>query len=524
MTRSVLLAYDVGTSGLKAVVSRPDGTVLASRSLGYSLRTGTGGAVEQDLDEIRATIGIVTRDLVDSGVLPPRQLEAIAVTAQMFNVVPVRSDGSALGPMISWLDQRAAGHAARLAARLPLGEQFEVFDAVLTAKDLVPRIHWLTGERPDIARHAAWYLDCKEAVVVGFTGRAVTDVAGASAYRLLDFETVRWSTDRAWAAAIDPGVLPEVAGAFDRAGVLLDGPASVLGLLAGTPVAVGTGDVPASQVGAGAAGHGDIHLSLGTAIYFGISLDVLLHDPARRLGVIGHMTPGRFILWLETATGGGALAWLSRIVGDRAASNPGGFASVDEEVDACAGETDDLLFAPWLSGERVPLFDDAIRGAFVGLGLHHGRPHLVRAVMEGVAYQMRWAFEYGLAFGVKPGVIRAVGGGSVSRSWLQIIADVLGHPIEVVGEPEHAAARAALLAAASTAGVRETQRRAVVRVERSVTPEPANRSRYEAGFARFRRLYDALAPLHEAAPTPPGPPRAIVGPDLGSTVEIGAGR
>src|SRR4051812_14701938 len=101
---------------------------------------------------------------------------------------------------------------------------------------------------------------------------------------------------------------------------------------------------------------------------------------------------------------------------------------------------DGLLFAPWLSGERVPGFDDRVRGAFVGLGLHHGRDHLVRALMEGVAYQMRWALEYGAAFGVPIGTIRGVGGGFIGTSWTQIIADVLGRRIECIERPQDAAA------------------------------------------------------------------------------------
>ena len=163
--------------------------------------------------------------------------------------------------------------------------------------------------------------------------------------------------------------------------------------------------------------------------------------PAGRLGVLGHATPDASILWLEIATGGAALAWIGRALADpdRPAADPD-HARIEALVTSVRGDTDDLLFAPWLSGERVPLFDDGARGAFVGLALRHGRAHLVRAVMEGVAYQIRWAYEYGLAYGIEPGTIRAVGGGGMGDAWLRIIADTSGRPLEVLDAPQDAAA------------------------------------------------------------------------------------
>jgi xylulokinase len=166
---------------------------------------------------------------------------------------------------------------------------------------------------------------------------------------------------------------------------------------------------------------------------------------------------------------------------------------------------DDLLFAPWLSGERVPVFDDRIRGAFVGLGLRHGRGHLLRALMEGVAYQMRWALDYGAGFGAPIGEVRGVGGGFIGTTWTQIIADVLDRPIASIRNPQDAAAVGAAACALVGIGAQRDVRfvRDIVEVERTHQPAPGARSRLDAGYARFQRLYAARAPRFAGEPVPP---------------------
>ncbi len=508
----VVVAVDVGTSGVKAVAATRDGRILGARVRPYTLRTPAPGWVEQDLDEIVTALADATRSLVADTGLDLASVAGIGVTAQMFNVVPVDADLRPMGPMLSWLDQRAAGQAAALAGRVPLAEQYRTFDAAITAKDIVPRILWLRDERPDVLARTAWLLDCKEAIVGRLTGRAVIDVAGASAFRLLDPATLDWDERRCALAGIPRRMLPEVRPATAIAGPLTQAAGAITGLRAGTPVVVGAGDVAATQVGAGAIRVGDVHLSLGTAVYFGVTTDRPARDPGGRLGVIGHVVPGLWVLWLEVATGGGALTWLLRALGGRADGGGGSapvladaMADVDRLVEDAASGMDDLLFAPWLSGERVPVFDDRVRAAFVGLSLSHRREHLLRAVMEGVATQMRWAYDYGRAYGVPFGAIRAVGGGSIGEAWTQIIADALGEPLEVVRRPQEAGARGAAACALVGTGLQPDVRfmRDTVGIERVVAPEPAGRRGAERRLDLLRRLYDALAPLaREAAPDP----------------------
>jgi sugar (pentulose or hexulose) kinase len=501
MTRERILALDVGTSGVKAVITDRTGRLLDSAYRAYGIETGPNGWVDQDIEAIIAASCEAIRALTSAVARAGDSITGVSVTAQMFNLVAVDADGRALLPMISWLDQRAEPDARSLALRMPPAEQFVRLGAVVSGKDILPKILWLRYSRPDVFERTAYLLDCKEAVVMRMTGRAVIDYGGAAAFRLFDRAARQWDEGACAATGVPWAKLPDVEPATAIAGGITTAFARESGLVAGTPVVVGAGDVAASQVGAGAAGVGDAHVSLGTAVYFGVTLDQPAIDPHGVLGVIGHIDPNLWILWLEIATGGGALAWLGRILGPPDDEQSIDYAEVDALVAGCADEMGSLLFAPWLSGERVPIFDDRARAAFIGLDLRHGRAHLYRAVMEGVAFQMRWALEYGQAFGHPIETIRAVGGGTIGSVWIQIIADILDRPLLAIAGPQDAGAVGAAACALVGLGLQPdfgfVETLAVV--EREYVPDPVRRAAYARRYDQFRRLYDALGPIHHPA-------------------------
>jgi xylulokinase len=503
VTGRVVLAFDVGTSGVKAVLVHPERGIVASAGRRYGLMTVAPGWVDQDTLALRASMGRASRELLRSRGDEGGDVAAVVVTAQMFSLQPVDAGLEPVGPMLSWLDQRAAGVADDLALRLPLTEQARLLGSRITAKDLVARAAWLRTCAPERYARTAWLLDCKEAIVAWLTGAVVTDPSGASAWRLTDRWGTSWDAAACHLTGVDPERLPPISPATSIAGGLRAAAARALGVRAGTPVLVGAGDVPASQLGAGATGRGAGHLSLGTAAYLGIDADPGTRDPAGNLGTLAHVVPGRELLWLEIATAGGALAWVGRALA-RAGGTAVAIDRLERIAASAAGETDDLLFAPWLSGERVPLFDDTARGAFVGLHLRHGPGHLTRAVMEGVAFQIRWALGYGTGYGVAPTIIRAVGGGGIGSVWLGIIADTLGRDLEVVAAPQDAAALGAAAIAFAGLGRWTGVERVedLVRVERVVTPDPARTAARDRLYPMFQRLHVALAPVSGALREP----------------------
>ena len=489
----VFLALDVGTSGVKVVLASGKGALLASSYRAYPLVMHADGSVEQDLDEIFEALVVAAVELLAGH--PEQVVAGVAVTAQMFNIVAVDEAGVPLAPMISWLDQRCEGQSEALQERLPPRLQFERFGSVLTAKDIVPKILWLAQNRPELYDRARWLLDCKEAIVMRLTGNAVTDHAGASAFRLYDPRARAWDIEACRLVGVDPDKLPPIARATDVAGTLSPEVTRLIGLPSGIPVYVGAGDVPASQLGSGAVRRGEAHLSLGTAAYFGLLLDEPLGDPNGRLGVLAHANPDQSILWLETATGGAALAWVLRLVGIDTAGVVD-YERVEQLVDDAEDGMGGLICGPWLSGERVPVFDDSVRAAFSGLALHHGPGHLIRAVMEGVAFQMRWALEYGVDYGQEVSKVRVVGGGILGRGWSHIIADILGHPLELIADPQEAAAVGAAACAIVGSGAQPGFDFLAdsVTVERTCQPDPSTASTYAQRYERFTGLYHQLRP------------------------------
>lgn len=487
--REYVIGYDVGTSGTKAVLCGLDGAVHESAYEPHALTQRGGGWIEQDGADLLHAVNAATAQLLEHSGAQSSEVLAISVSGQMFNTTAVDESGSALTPLISWLDTRATDQAQRIGDLHGPAQQFARYGSVLTAKDIVPKVMWLQDEYPEVAARAAAFLDCKDFVGAGLTGQIATDLHGASAYYLFDIERHTWNRPMAESLGLNPAQLPTVRRATDVLGELTTDAARRCGLAPGTPVMVGTGDVAAGQIGAGAARGGQSHLSLGTASYFGISLDQLRRDPDQRLGLLCHVDPARWLLWAEMETGGGALAWWRQLVGLRA----------PDELDALASEVTaeeaDLLFAPWLTGERVPYWDDTARGAFVGLRMHHGLSHLSRAVLEGIAYQLRLVLEYAEAFGTRAPAIRLIGGGSMGRLLPQIIADVIARPLEVVAASQDAGARgAAFIALAARGEASLDDLAASVAVDRvvEVTASRDLRARYDERFAGFRQLHGAL--------------------------------
>ena len=492
-----VLGHDVGTSGDKAVLCDLEGHTVASAYQAYPLSRPRSGWAEQDPDALVAAVHATSRQLVEEAGLGAGDILGIGVSAQMFNVIAVDAAGEPLSPLLSWLDARSTQQADRISERLGFDQQFERFGNVFTAKDIVPKILWLQDEMPDAWQRAAAFLDCKDYLNARLTGEVATDHAGASAYFLYDVVKRQWDREAARDLGIPLERLPGVRPATVALAGLGSAAARVMGIAAGTPVVVSAGDVPAGQVGAGAARPGEAHLSLGTASYYGITVDEPLRDPGRRLGVLCHMDPTRWLLWAEMETGGGALSWWREVLGGLGRSG-GGEPVTAGEVDRLAStvtpEETDVLFAPWLSGERVPLWDHHARGAFVGLGLHHRAGHLTRAVMEGVAYHLRWVLEYAEAFGVTVGEIRVIGGGGLGSVLPQVLADIVGRPLALVADPHSAGARGAALCALAALGAGDLDRLAATTpLSGTVEPDPARAGLYGQRFEVFRSLHAALA-------------------------------
>jgi xylulokinase len=335
----------------------------------------------------------------------------------------------------------------------------------------------------------------KDYVRFRLTGEHALDVADGAGTVLFDLKARTWSREVVEALGIDPAMLPRTVEGPDIVGRVTEAAAAATGLRAGTPVVGGAGDQAGNAVGVGAVVPGIGAMSVGTSGVVFVPTAGPAIEPEGRLHAFCHAVPGTWHLMGVTLSAAGSLKWL------RDALAPG---TPWDELTALAAPippgSEGLVFLPYLSGERTPYPDPLARGAFVGLTVRHGLGHMVRAVLEGVAFSLRDCFELVRETSPEPlRELRASGGGTNSALWKQIIADVLEVPISLTRTAEGVATGAAILAAVAAGWYPTVQAACAAMVEVTDTTEPGpDAGAFGAAYAVYRSLYPALTPSFAA--------------------------
>jgi xylulokinase len=505
MSGKYILAHDTGTGGDKAVLTDLEGRVVRSAYQPYEVYFPRSDWAEQDPDELWQAFAATTREVIRESGIDPSEVAGVGVSAQMFNLLPVDEDCRPVTRMLSWLDVRSVEQADRLLAHDMRAFIYEHTGNVPTAKDVLPKILWLKEQRPDLWERTRWLLDCKEYILFKLTGVVAIDWHGASVFFLFNPYTKAWDEEVCARLGIPVEKLPPAFPSTHVVGEVTPEAAAQTGLPAGTPVVICAGDVAVAQSGSGANREGRAHLCIGTATWVGVSSKTLRNDPTTPFWALNHMDPDKWIIAGEMETGGGALQWYRNLLGEeeaRRAKERGvsTYQIFDELAATAPPGSDGLFFTPWLSGERAPVLDHYVRGGFLGLSLGHTRAHLTRSVMEGVAFHIRWIIEAMENAGLKIDAMQAIGGGSVSPLWTQIIADVTARRLRVVEHPLEAGAMGAALAVAVGLGIYPNMDAVdeLIKVKRVVEPQAATQAVYERMYPTFRQLYAALAPIYRS--------------------------
>src|SRR6202453_658733 len=462
-----VLAVDLGTGGPKVAVLASTGRIRAHafQAVGIDL-TEDGGAEQFPQAWWDAIVASAREALAQSGVAPG-DIVGIGCTAQWSGTVPVDDSGTAIGPAISWMDSRGA-RAVRKTVRGALNVQgYGASKGVkwvrrtggipsLSGKDPVGHIHFLREHRPEVSAATAVCLE-----PVDYLNLRLTALARASH----DSITLHWVTDNRdinaiayddaliGLAGLERATLPELVPTGSVLGGLAPAAAGELGLLAGTPVIAGMGDLHSAAVGSGAVADFDAHLYIGTSSWVSCHVPFKKTDALTNIASIPSGLPGRYLVADEHETGGACLTWLrdnllypADALTPEAAPPADAFARLNEMAAGVAPGAGGVLFTPWLNGERSPVDDHTIRGGFHNISLSTTRRDMVRAVFEGVALNSAWLLgaveKYtkrrfpSLAF---------VGGGANSDLWSQIHADATGRTIRQIEDPVLANVRGAWL-------------------------------------------------------------------------------
>jgi xylulokinase len=461
-----LVGLDVGTTGAKALAISPEGEVLAHAEAGYPLSTPQPGWAEQDPEDWwRAS----EEALGALGVEPTR----IGLSGQMHGLVCLDEADRVLRPAILWNDQRTAAECAEIEERVGLERLIGLTGNRALTGFTAPKLLWLRRHEPDVYSRIRHVLLPKDYVRLRLTGERATDAADASGTLLFDVSRRRWSDEMLDALEIPREWLPTVSESTEIGGA---------------------GDQQAAALGIGVLDPGMVSVVLGTSGVVFAALPQFTADPEARVHVFCHAAPGLWEAMGVMLSAAGSLRWF-RDAFATGTSYDDLAAEAETEEPGAGGVT----FLPYLAGERTPHADPHARAMFWGLTLRHGRGSLVRSVLEGVAYGLRDSLELLRGLGVRPQAGRASGGGARSRLWLEIVASVLGLPLELTAVEEGSAYGAALLGGVA-AGVFPDARTAVdtcVRVRETISPRPAWQERYEVGYETFRALYPALKHLED---------------------------
>jgi xylulokinase len=483
MEASMCLGLDLGTSGVKAMLIDGDQRIIGSASGALDVSRPHPGWSEQDpADWVRAT----EEAIAGLKATHPAELAAvrgIGLSGQMHGATLLDADDRVLRPCILWNDTRSFREAAALDA----DPQFRAITGNIVFPGFTaPKLAWVRANEPEIFAKVRWVLLPKDYLRLWLTGEHMSEMSDSAGTAWLDTGKRRWSESLLSATGMDEKQMPSLVEGTEAAGGLRSELAARWGIAGDVVVAGGAGDNAASACGMGTVGEGHAFVSLGTSGVLFAANASYLPNPESAVHAFCHALPNTWHQMGVILSATDALNWYSGIAGLSAADLS---AELGDDLKAPTGVT----FLPYLSGERTPHNDAAIRGAFVGLGHESSRVVLAQAVMEGVSFAIRDSLEALRAAGTTLSRVTAIGGGSRSRYWLKSIATALDLPVDLPADGDFGAAfGAARLGLIAATGADPVATCYAPLTAETIAPEASLVSVYEETYQRYRRLYPAI--------------------------------
>ncbi len=451
-----------------------------------------GWAEQHPEDWWRACCLAIRKALV-SATLSGKDIACVGFSGQMHGAVMLDEQGSVVRPALIWCDVRTEKQCLDLTAKIGREQLIQLTCNPALPNFTLTKLLWVRENEPENWKRVRSVMLPKDYVRLRLTGERATDVADASGTLLLDVAHRRWSREMLQAAELDERFLPGLFESPEVCGKISANGAAETGLAAGTSVVAGAGDQAAGATGMGIVAPGTVSATIGTSGVVFAATDRTALDPRGRVHTFCHAIPGRWHVMGVTQAAGLSLRWFRDTFAVDSNGARESYDRLTEEAAKISPGSDGLLWTPYLMGERTPHLDANARAALVGLTASHTRAHIVRAMLEGVAFSLRDTFTIFQEMNVPVKNIRLGGGGARSPLWRQIQADVYGHPVEIVEAEEGAAYGAALLAAVG-AGIWpsvDAACSAAVRVASRVIPQPAAVAALNVSYSAFRRIYPA---------------------------------
>ena len=494
------LGLDIGTGGSRAVVVDENGAVRAAASADHApmVQLQPTWAEQDPEDWWRAAQEAVRSALAQAG-LDGADIAAVGMSGQMHGAVLLDAEHRVLRPSIIWCDQRSQVQADWFTKRIGAKKLKEITCNPALTGFTVPKLLWVRDHEPEIYARMRMLLLPKDYIRFRLTGEFATEVSDASGTLLLDVPRRSWSQEILDRLELRLDQLPRVAESHEPTAKISSAAADATGLRQGTPVVGGGGDQAAGGVGNGITEPGIVSSTIGTSGVLFAHTDQPHLDPKGRVHTFCHAVKDRWHVMAVTQGAGLSFRWFrdnfaaAEVQQAKASGRDPYELLAQEAADAPAG-SEGLLYLPYLMGERTPHLDPNARGVFFGLTARHTRAHMIRAILEGVAYSLRDGLEIFKEMGVPSEQVRASGGGGRSPLWRRIQADIFDREMVTINATEGSAYGAALLAATGTGRFLSIEEacRSCIRVTDKCEPDPKRARLYGEYYEVYRNLYARL--------------------------------
>ncbi|MBF0815949.1 xylulokinase [Microbacterium paludicola] len=493
-----MLSHDLGTTGDKATLVDDAGRVVDTTTATYSVTFGPGGLAEQDPDDWWRAVCVASRQLIDAHPEARGALAAVAFSGQMMGAVMLDGDLAPVRPAIIWADTRSSAQADRLVERVGMARAYRITGHRLNPTYTLPKLMLVRDREPDVFARVRHVVLAKDYVVLRLTGELATDPSDASGTNAFDQTSGDWSDELLAAAEVPRGVLPPIVPSTTIIGHVTGEAASLTGIAAGTPVVIGGGDGPMAALGAGVhAPSSGTYGYLGTSSWVSYASTAPLHDPQMRSMTFNHVVPGLFVPTATMQSGGGAIEWIADVLEPQSGGER--YAALLGPARSAAAADDGLFFLPHLLGERSPYWNPHARAAFVGLGRHHDRPHLVRAVLEGVAFTLMSGLHAFREGGAAITGVDLIGGAANSEVVMSVLCDVWGVPVRRRALVDESTALGAAVVGGVGVGVFSDFgiSRRMSELDEPLQPDHTATAKYREAHEAFTDAYRRLEPWFE---------------------------
>ncbi len=502
MNKNIVIAHDVGTSSVKSALIDSNGNIIAHRTHSYPFYYPHPGWVEQEPEDYWNAIVKNTQKLTSE--INKDQILGIVFTTQAMGIIPVDIQGNVLRKNITWVDGRAEEQARWMMGMFGGKAAFKSFLGIeITGKDVIPKLRWLKQNEPDIYKNTHKVLDVNGYLRYKATGKMATEWSGACSYGF-NLKKKDWEHLFFRAVGFDRKKLPDLIRSVDIAGPLTEEAAEQFGIPKNIPVFGGCDDTLSAAVGSGCVEEGQAHAYIGTSAWAGVTT---AKSPKFKNGAVCLQSadPLKNLVVGITESAGNNLEWLINQFYKKEREEFGEdeiYNILDKEAGRIPAGSNHLIITPWFLGERCPVSTTTTRSTIFNLSLEHTRGHFVKALSEGIGYNLRWILEnYEKDFRFKTPDLKLIGGGSLNKQWMQTIADITGRKVTTTNHPTMAGAIGGAMCAFVGSGLFAdfTSVNKIVKADKTFHPNPENKNIYDELFVNYKDIYNSLKGTYNRA-------------------------